>query len=267
MIQREGVESLTVAELQGASQARGMRALGMPEERLRSQLSQWLDLHLEQQVPSSLLLLSRALYLPDDVPHMLQATLSTLPQPIVEEAEVRVADSSGEAIDNKTRLDVIRQQETLIREEEAEKKKEKEDMEAAAAAEASRAAAESMEDPALVLHSDPAASPLAEETLDSISAEELRNLNEAAATIKGERQLEMEIQELKEDREEYREDVAELAEECEEAQEELMESKASVRLGRKVEDLISQLDSTLWQLERDYLAGDSTGLANIQHDR
>ena len=40
MIQQEGVGSLTVAELQAASQARGMRALGMPEERLRSQLTQ-----------------------------------------------------------------------------------------------------------------------------------------------------------------------------------------------------------------------------------
>jgi len=37
---RDGIDSLTVAELQSASQARGMRALGMPEERLRSQLQQ-----------------------------------------------------------------------------------------------------------------------------------------------------------------------------------------------------------------------------------
>ena len=42
----------------------------------------------------------------------------------VEEAEVRVADSSGETVDNKIRLEVIRQQETLIKEEAAEKKKE-----------------------------------------------------------------------------------------------------------------------------------------------
>lgn len=40
MIQKEGVDSLTVAELQAASQARGMRALGMPIERLKSQLLQ-----------------------------------------------------------------------------------------------------------------------------------------------------------------------------------------------------------------------------------
>ena len=40
MILQEGMESLTVAELQAACQARGMRALGMPEDRLRSQLAQ-----------------------------------------------------------------------------------------------------------------------------------------------------------------------------------------------------------------------------------
>ena len=44
-----------------------------------------------------------------------------------------------------------------------------------------------------------------EEVLDSISAAELRDLNEAVASLKGERQLEEEIQELKEEREEYRE--------------------------------------------------------------
>ncbi|CAI8058224.1 Mitochondrial proton/calcium exchanger protein [Geodia barretti] len=258
MIQKEGVESLTVAELQAASQARGMRALGMPADRLRSQLSQWLELHLRHQVPSSLLLLSRALYLPDDVPNMLQATLSTLPQPIVEEAGVRVADSSGETVDNKTRLEVIRQQETLIKEEAAEKQKEREELEAAAAP------TESMEDSAPVVHTTVATPTPPEEVLDSISAAELRDLNEAVASLKGERQLEEEIQELKEEREEYREDVAELAEESQEAQEALMESKASVRLGKRVEDLISQVDSTLWQLEKDIVSGEGQDLSSAQ---
>ena len=40
MIQKEGVDSLNVSELQGACQARGMRALGVPVERLKSQLQQ-----------------------------------------------------------------------------------------------------------------------------------------------------------------------------------------------------------------------------------
>ena len=56
-------------------------------------------------------------------------------------------------------------------------------------------------------------------------------------------------------------------EESHEAQEQLAESKASVRLGKKVEELISQVDSTLWQLEKDYVSGDSEGLASAQEDR
>ena len=40
LIMKEGVASLTKSELQAACQARGMRAIGMSEHRLRSQLSQ-----------------------------------------------------------------------------------------------------------------------------------------------------------------------------------------------------------------------------------
>ncbi len=42
----------------------------------------------------------------------------------VEETEVLVADSAGEAVDNKIRLEVVRQQEELIKEEQAEKERE-----------------------------------------------------------------------------------------------------------------------------------------------
>lgn len=62
-------------------------------------------------------------------------------------------------------------------------------------------------------------------------------------------------------------DVAELAEECRGAEEELTESKASARLGKKVEAMISRLDSTLLQLEKDYIADGSQGLADIQEDK
>lgn len=40
MIHKEGVDALSVQELQSACQARGMRAIGVPEARLRSQLKQ-----------------------------------------------------------------------------------------------------------------------------------------------------------------------------------------------------------------------------------
>ncbi|XP_038016404.1 LETM1 domain-containing protein LETM2, mitochondrial isoform X3 [Motacilla alba alba] len=65
MIAKEGVSGLSVPELQSACRARGMRSLGLSEEQLKEQLGQWLDLHLKENIPSSLLLLSRALYLID----------------------------------------------------------------------------------------------------------------------------------------------------------------------------------------------------------
>ncbi|XP_075300835.1 LETM1 domain-containing protein LETM2, mitochondrial isoform X2 [Opisthocomus hoazin] len=68
MIAEEGVSGLSVPELQSACRARGMRSLGLSEEQLKEQLRQWLDLHLKENVPPSLLLLSRALYLIDIKP-------------------------------------------------------------------------------------------------------------------------------------------------------------------------------------------------------
>ncbi|KAK4808166.1 hypothetical protein QYF61_001198 [Mycteria americana] len=76
MIAKEGVNGLSVSELQSACRARGMRSLGLSEEQLKEQLRQastlcsglWLDLHLRENVPPSLLLLSRALYLIDVKP-------------------------------------------------------------------------------------------------------------------------------------------------------------------------------------------------------
>ena len=67
MIQKEGIDALAPWELQEACRARGMRSLGVPLGRLKSQLDQWLTLHLKENIPTSLLLLSRALYLPENL--------------------------------------------------------------------------------------------------------------------------------------------------------------------------------------------------------
>lgn len=85
MIQQEGIDALNASELQQACRARGMRAYGLSEQRLRSQLEQWLDLSLNEKVPPSLLLLSRALLLPETVPtsDQLKATISSLPENLV----------------------------------------------------------------------------------------------------------------------------------------------------------------------------------------
>ena len=46
---------------------------------------QWLELHLEEQIPASLLLMSRALYLPEKIPKVdqLKEALSKLPENMV----------------------------------------------------------------------------------------------------------------------------------------------------------------------------------------
>uniref|UniRef100_G1NWA1 Leucine zipper and EF-hand containing transmembrane protein 2 n=1 Tax=Myotis lucifugus TaxID=59463 RepID=G1NWA1_MYOLU len=76
VIAQEGVSALSVPELQSACRARGMRSLGLTEEQLVQQLTEWLDLHLKENVPPSLLLLSRTFYLIDVKPKPIEIPLS-----------------------------------------------------------------------------------------------------------------------------------------------------------------------------------------------
>jgi len=121
MIEKEGISSLTVPELQQACRARGMRALGVPETRLRSQLAQWLELSLNEEIPPSLLLLSRVLYLPEDIPptDQLKATIQALPKEAATEAKYRIGEVEGK-IDNKTKIELIKQEEEAIKKEKEE---------------------------------------------------------------------------------------------------------------------------------------------------
>uniref|UniRef100_A0A8C8VM12 Leucine zipper and EF-hand containing transmembrane protein 2 n=1 Tax=Pelusios castaneus TaxID=367368 RepID=A0A8C8VM12_9SAUR len=97
MIAKEGVNGLSVSELQSACRARGMRSLGLTEEQLKEQLSQWLDLHLKENVPPSLLLLSRALYLIDEKPKPTQ----------VSQNEVQISEATA-------KTSVLEAKETLV---------------------------------------------------------------------------------------------------------------------------------------------------------
>ena len=129
LIEKEGVESLTRAELQQACRARGMRAYGMPENKLREQLSQWLDLSLVKKVPPSLLLLSRALMVPEATPmsDKLKATISALPDDVVARTKGAIGEKEGK-IDHRTNIEIIKLEEKRI-EEEREEEKEKEQKE------------------------------------------------------------------------------------------------------------------------------------------
>ncbi|KAK4498720.1 hypothetical protein PRZ48_009230 [Zasmidium cellare] len=122
-ISYEGVESLSVPELQTACAARGLRTHGMSPGRLRDDLQLWLDLRLKYGVPSTLLVLSNAFMYAqgketefDSQLSALQAVLSSIPEELFHEIELEVHNAEG-ATTNKQRLQVIKEQQELIQEE------------------------------------------------------------------------------------------------------------------------------------------------------
>jgi LETM1 and EF-hand domain-containing protein 1 len=119
----EGVNSLSVPELQTAAASRGLRTHGVSPARLREDLQTWLDLRLKYNIPSTLLVLSNAfVYAQGKESEMtsqidaLQAVLSSIPEELYHEIELEVHSAEGAAT-NKQRLEVLREQQELINEE------------------------------------------------------------------------------------------------------------------------------------------------------
>ncbi|KAL4755456.1 hypothetical protein BDW72DRAFT_163743 [Aspergillus terricola var. indicus] len=120
----EGVDSLSVPELQMACASRGIRTHGVSPARLREDIAQWLDLRLKQGVPSTLLVLSNAYVYAQGGKEAemstqiesLQAVLSSIPEELFHEIELEVHNAEGAAT-NKQRLEVIKEQQELIEEE------------------------------------------------------------------------------------------------------------------------------------------------------
>ncbi|NXY84691.1 LETM1 protein, partial [Alcedo cyanopectus] len=286
LIAEEGVDTLTVKELQAACRARGMRALGVTEERLKEQLKQWLDLHLNQEIPTSLLILSRAMYLPDTLSpaDQLKTTLQTLPESAAKEAQVKVAEVEGEKIDNKARLEATLQEEEAIRKENEEKEMERlseaaekaketlqvastkevesaVDLEAAAVpgkkSQVSVEAAEELTRAEVVMHSETLTdtAPVLEGIKgEEITKEEIDMLSDACTKLQEQKKSltkeKEELEELKDDVQEYNEDLQEIKELSKAGQEEAVEeSKASKRLTKRVNRMIGQIDKIINELE------------------
>nr|XP_020023134.1 LETM1 domain-containing protein LETM2, mitochondrial isoform X3 [Castor canadensis] len=98
IIAKEGVKALSVSELQAACRARGMRSLGLTEAQLRQQLTEWQDLHLKENVPPSLLLLSRTFYLIDVKPKPIEIT------PDIEAPQTDIPMKSPTSLDSKENM-------------------------------------------------------------------------------------------------------------------------------------------------------------------
>ncbi|XP_058650948.1 mitochondrial proton/calcium exchanger protein isoform X10 [Onychostoma macrolepis] len=281
LIAEEGVDSLNVNELQSACRVRGMRALGVTEERLREQLKQWLELHLNQHIPTSLLLLSRAMFLPDTLSpaDQLKTTLQNLPEIVTKEAQVKVAELDFSKVDNKTKLEATLQEEAAIRQENRERElerladaAEKEKEQAVREAEVVELEAERRVDAEHALSSVDVA--IHSETLrdtapvlegikgEEITKEEIDMLSDACTKLKEQKNLltkeKEELEDLKDDVQEYSEDLEEIKRELSKTGQEKVveESKASQRLSKRVNRMIGRMDKIVTELEKDKMVLD-----------
>ncbi|KAI6684323.1 hypothetical protein NL676_030236 [Syzygium grande] len=125
MIKAEGVESLSEEELRQACRDRGLLGLLSVDE-MRQQLRDWLDLSLNHSVPSSLLILSRAFSVSGKVrpEEAVQATLSSLPDEVVDTVGVTALPSEDSVSERRRKLEFLEMQEELIKEEEEEEEEE-----------------------------------------------------------------------------------------------------------------------------------------------
>ena len=261
VIQKEGVDSLTVSELQSACRARGMRALGMSEIRLKSQLIQWLDLSLNEKVPPSLLLLSRALYLPDSdvTSDQLKVTIASLPESVVAQTRDAIGQRRGK-IDNEARILALKLEEAMIEEERKETIVAKPIP--ATSIDKSAVDAEHLADTTLELIDKAKILTTASATSDQLTSADVAALENALESIGVQRKRLLiekeELTELKEEMAEYQEDIQELKEFLDHSASEqpperkrlvLRESKAARRLFSSVDRMIKQLDGTVNRLE------------------
>ncbi|XP_061750968.1 mitochondrial proton/calcium exchanger protein isoform X2 [Nerophis ophidion] len=276
LIAEEGVESLNVNEVQAACRVRGMRSLGVTEERLREQLSQWLELHLTQQIPTSLLLLSRAMYLPDTLSpaDQLKTTLQTLPEMATKEAQLKVAEMELSKVDNKTKVETTLQEEAAIRQDNKDREMERLADAAEKAAkddELEQEAETSRRSQSHAVHSDTLrdTAPVIEgvkyeqwQTFlryqgEEITKEEIDMISDACSKLKEQKKLltleKEELEELKDDVQEYNEDLQEIKMELSKTGQEkaVQESKASQRLSKRVNRMIGRIGKIILELEND----------------
>lgn len=236
MIQREGVDSLTTSELQAACRARGMRAYGISEDQLRQQLSEWINLSLNEKVPPSLLLLSRAMMLPENVPTVekLKASISSLPDAAAIQTRAAIGEREGK-IDNKTQIEIIRDEQRKIKEEAEELKEEKK--------QTTLKREEILMDTAKII-------------ADDLSKTDIKVVSDALDAVSDSKNMfveKEEIKELKEEIAEYKEDVEELQEISKKSNVKLdvRESPAAKRLLKKVDTMINKLDKVMTNLEKE----------------
>ncbi|KAI8088768.1 LETM1-like protein-domain-containing protein [Halteromyces radiatus] len=261
VIQAEGIESLTIQELQAACAARGFRSIGISPGRLQDELEQWVDLHLNHHVPSTLLVLSRAFSFTDrpmTTEEALKATFNSLPDNLVNEAELQVLEMVGTST-YKQKLDVLEQQQELIEDE-----SEQEEKEAKARADAKEAAEEAerkrQEEEEIIrkqqAEADKRDTFITEEETEeekkeeALSKEQQDELHEALAKLRTKVDVLEERAQLNEIKIQH-EDYKELIEELKEATHKDAD-KTTARLGKRLEKMLTQIDKDIDAMEKEH---------------
>ncbi|SAL98312.1 hypothetical protein [Absidia glauca] len=258
VIQAEGIDALSLPELQAACASRGFRSLGTSPDRLKQELAQWITLHLTHHVPSTLLVLSRAFSYTDR--HMtteeaLKATFNSLPDNLVNEAELQVLEMVGTST-YKQKMDVLEQQQELIEDEsEQEEKEARARAEAKEAEEAEKKRLEEEEatskqqqaeaDKRDILTPDDDKKHLDEQ----LSPEQQDQLHEALAKLRTKVDVleeRAQLNEIKIQHEGYKELIEELKEATRKDSD-----KTTVRLGKRLEKMLSQIDKDIDAMEKE----------------
>jgi LETM1 and EF-hand domain-containing protein 1 len=134
----EGIDSLTKMELREACRERGMRSTGLSKEAYTKALQQWLDLSVQKNVPITLLIMSRAFFLQDEMVSGegemtddgtksvsgLADAMSGIDKEVLNEIVLDMASSeekSSNADVMKIQLEVLEHQNELIKEEQQER--------------------------------------------------------------------------------------------------------------------------------------------------
>jgi LETM1 and EF-hand domain-containing protein 1 len=191
---------------------------------MKFELQQWLDLHLKNEIPSALLILSRAFAIDSDPSEALRATISSLPNSVITEVELEA--KAGEPSDYKQKLEILNKQEELIAEElEAERKSEESTEESVKKEEEAQA----------------------DNTLTNTQKEQLREALKVLSSDSPVGEEKQQLDALKEDR-----DKAKIESKTkQEPSETKSENVASSRLEAKVEKMISDLDKELEKYDTD----------------
>ncbi len=199
----------------------------------------------------SLLVLSRALYLPENLPaeDLIKSTLSVLPKSIEDATIAKVSELSGVQVDNKVKLELLKQEEKEIKLEKLE------------------SPVPSLK-PEVVSPSAPepdfAAQQAAKEKLvdkaEDLSPVDIKEINQIIESLPASEKIQVkaEIAELKKDVSEYKEDVreAEQLTSVDSLQAKMTETKSAKLLSKRVAKLIAEVDTLAKKIEAEAKSDD-----------